>query len=96
MSLVVIQTYKVKGIRFVCLLKTVGCDICTCPNGLLCIMVKAPAAAFTTVSPKWFMNIMIVLIFSPLFFADGPGDPSSTVPSPRAGKSKFACFSRFF
>ncbi len=32
----------------------------------------------------------IITNFIFLFFADGPGDPSSTVPSPRAGKSKFA------
>ena len=58
-------------------------------------MVKAPAAAFTTVSVTQPTTKMVheyydCTNFLSSFFADGPGDPSSTVPSPRAGKSKFA------
>ena len=58
-------------------------------------MVKAPAAAFTTVT-QMVHEYYDCTNFLSSFFADGPGDPSSTVPSPGAGKSKFACFSRFF
>ena len=65
-------------------------DICTCPNGLLCIMVKAPVTPSPSTQKITFEVHEYVFLIFYIFFADGPGDPSSTVPSPRAGKSKFA------